>query len=222
MEIAMKQHDITKICADSLRKSVNDNHGIKLGSSYAHELVAAYFGYKSRAALLADTKYPLSKLATAKIFVMSPDDFIDQRRKELEGLPQGLPDSYTLGEAVYVPLFSDEYWGASPYPPFKSFEKMAKYMLENDKRFHEASAIIRQEGAPLHHIFDMRVEDIGALMGVWHAHQLSDKKFHLVGKTLIRLPRVAGHIGYDKAHISFEMLHPSEQKIVTHLSEVSQ
>lgn len=217
----MKQHDITKICVDSLRKSVNDNHGIKLGAAHAHELVAAYFGYKSRAALLADTKYPLNKLGIAQIFVMTPDAFIDQRRTELEGLPQGLPDSYTLGESVYVPLFSDEYWGASPYPPFRDFQKMAKHMLENDARFHEASAIIRQKDTPLHQIFDMKIENLGVLMGVWQAHQLSDKKFRLVGKTIIRLPRVAGHIGYDRAHISFEALNESEQKIVERLNVVS-
>ncbi len=217
----MKQHDITKICADSLRKFVNDNYDVKLSSSYAHELVAAYFGYKSRAALLADIKYPLSKLGSAQIFVMVPDAFIDQRRTELEGLPQGLPDSYTLGEAVYVPLFSEEYWGKSPYPPFRSFEKMAKYMLESEELFHDVSALMHQEDGPLHHIFDMKVENAGVLMGVWHAHQLSDKKLRLVGKTLIGLPRIAGHIGYGRAHISFEALHHSEQQVVERLSGVS-
>jgi len=63
---------------------------------------------------------------------------------------------------------------------------------------------------------------MGVLMGVWHAHQLPDEKFRLVGKTVIRLPRIAGHIGYDRAHLSFETLHPSEQKIVERLNWVSQ
>lgn len=60
------QH-ITKLCADHLRAFVNDNHGVKLKASHAHELVAAFFGYKSRAALLADTRHPLSNLTSAAL-----------------------------------------------------------------------------------------------------------------------------------------------------------
>ena len=48
------QHDIPKLCADSLRSFLSDNHGIKLKSGHAHEIVAAFFGYKSKISLLAD------------------------------------------------------------------------------------------------------------------------------------------------------------------------
>lgn len=218
----MKQHDITKICADSLRNFVKDSHGIKLGASHAHELVAAYFGYKSRAALLADAQYPLSNLGQAQIIVMTSDSFIDQRRTELEGLPPDLPDSYTLGEAVYVPLFADKYWGSSPFPPFRSFEKLARHMVENDENFRESLEILRQGNTILHHIFDMKSEDAGVFLNIWQAHQVADHKFRLVAKTLIRLSRVAGHIGYSGARVSFETLHPSEQKIIERRSGVSQ
>ena len=44
--------EITKACADSLRGFTQNNYGIQLKSSHAHELVAAYFGYSSRATIL--------------------------------------------------------------------------------------------------------------------------------------------------------------------------
>ena len=128
------QQTISKLCADSLRTFTKEKYDIKLKAAHAHELVAAYFGYSSKNAMLADTKYPISNLDQAEIIVMMPDDFIDQRRKNLQGLSPELPDSYTLGEAVYVSLFSDEWW-ASQYPPFRSFEKLAKYLVENNDAY---------------------------------------------------------------------------------------
>ena len=119
-------HNIPKLCADSLRTFTNKKYGVKLKAAHAHELAAAYFGYSSKNALLADKKYPITNLAQAEIIVMISDDVIDQRRKDLQGLPSELPDSYTLGEAVYTSLFSDEWW-ASQYPPFRSYEKLAKF-----------------------------------------------------------------------------------------------
>lgn len=96
------QHDITKLCADSLRAVTLDKYGVKLKPTHAHELGAAFFGYPSKNTMLADTKYPISNLHLAKIVVMAPDDLIDQRRKDLEGLSPELPDSYALGEGVYA------------------------------------------------------------------------------------------------------------------------
>lgn len=42
--------EITKACADSLRTFTENNYGIQLKSSHAHELVAAFFGNSLRAA----------------------------------------------------------------------------------------------------------------------------------------------------------------------------
>lgn len=109
------QHDISKLCADSLRTFSKEKYDIKLKAAHAHELVAAFFGYSSKNAMLADTKYPISNLGQAEIVVMTSDDFIDQRRNSLQGFSSELPDNYTLGQAIYDSLFSDEWW-ASPYP----------------------------------------------------------------------------------------------------------
>ena len=60
------QQSISKLCADSLRALVRDKYGIKLKAAHAHELVAAYLGYRSKNALLAEKKYPISDLANAE------------------------------------------------------------------------------------------------------------------------------------------------------------
>lgn len=195
----MKQHDIDKLCADSLRSFLNQKQGIKLGASHAHELVAAFFGYQSRAALLADTKCPISNLNQAKIIVMAPDSFIDERRKELEGLPPELPDSYTLGEGVYAPLFSKDQW-ASAFPPFRSFMSLVKFMAE-ERGLIESSNLY---GVPRHHILDVKDSNEGVLLTVKHAYKADDGNMHVDAATKIELQRVAGRIGYGLARISEE------------------
>gem|GEM_PF-977287 len=101
--IAMQQ--ITKLCADSLRSFTQDNFGIALKSSHAHELVAAYFGYCSRAALLADTSCPITDLEKAEFIVLTPTARIKERRKNLNGLPSNLPEN--LAEGIYQPLYNN-------------------------------------------------------------------------------------------------------------------
>lgn len=197
------QH-ITKLCADHLRTFINDNHAIKLKSSHAHELVAAFFGYKSRAALLADTQYPISNLQQAEIIVMVPDTVIDQRRKELQELPSELPDSYALGEGVYAALFSDKWW-SSPYPPFRSFEKLAIFLADKHAR---QGLSWKTDPAPERENVTVEFTDSGVLLTVSRLYQIAAEKplFGVANKknitTIIKIPRVAGHIGYGKPDIS--------------------
>lgn len=98
-------NNITKLCAQHLRILAN-NYGVQLKSAHAHELVAAFFGYKSRASLLADTFFSIDNLNQAKILVLTPTLFIDERRKLLEGLSCELPDTSFLGAEMLVYLAS--------------------------------------------------------------------------------------------------------------------
>ncbi len=76
--------DISKACSDFLRSEVAANGGEKLKASHARELVAAFFGYKSHAALLAEKVYPLEDLGKADVLV--PDiGLIERRRNALAG-----------------------------------------------------------------------------------------------------------------------------------------
>lgn len=199
----MKQHDITKICADSLRAFLNEKYGIKLGSSHAHEMVAAFFGYQSRAAMRADTKYPPSNLHQAQIIVMAPDVFIDGRRKDLQGLSSGLPDSYPLGEGVYSALFSEQFW-SSPYPPFRSFEKMATYIADEDIKKRGPEGAYRNHASE-----DIKIERTDDIVKItvfrFYRVPEMDGIQEATITTTITLRRLAGHIGYSRAHVSVEL-----------------
>lgn len=192
------QHQLFKQCADSLRTFAAENHGIKLKATHAHELVAAFFGYPTKNSMLADTEYPITRLAQAEIVVMMPDDFIDDRRECLEGLSAELSDSYKLGEAVYGCLFSDEFW-ASSYPPFRSYEKLARFLIENDDAYQEVFKFYRD--IPVHHLVDIASNENSVTISVTHSTEVSNGELQGHGKTVISLPRVAGRIGFRRPQI---------------------
>ena len=106
MKESIKQ--ITKLCVEHLRNTSKDK-GINIKSTDAHELVAAFFGYNTRASMLADKKYPLCNLPIAKLVVLIPSASIDERRTELKGLPLNLGDSNTLCEDIYNYLAYKKY-----------------------------------------------------------------------------------------------------------------
>jgi hypothetical protein len=197
MEIAMQ--NITKTCADSLRTFINENYGIKLKSTHAHELVAAFFGYKSKNALLADSKYPISNLHQAKIIIMASDDSIEQRREDLEGLPSDLPDSYALGEGGYAALFTEEWW-SSPYPPFRSFEKAATFLAEERLQQHIGHLGMN---ASFQWLTRVEIEELETevCLRVEVSYPLGNGKLSRYGIVDICLPRIAGHIGYGAPKI---------------------
>jgi hypothetical protein len=90
---------IHKDCADHLRSYFHALTGGKLGSGHAHELVAAFFGYGSGAALRADTTYPVADLGSAEILI--PDlGMMDTRLGELDGLPADLPTADDLAVEI--------------------------------------------------------------------------------------------------------------------------
>lgn len=124
MEAAMQ--DIIKLCADNLR-TCSKNHGIKLKASHAHELVAMFFGYKSKAALLVDTLYPVSNLPQATIIILAPIKLIDERRESLQNLPSDLPDTDTLREWFYAPLLAEK-WFSSKFRP--NYKELAAFLSD--------------------------------------------------------------------------------------------
>lgn len=87
--------DLSKLCADFLRQNHVSQSTEKLKASHARELVAAFFGYKSHAALMAEKTYPLVQLEEAYIFI--PDiPLMNDRRSKLNGLPNDLTQSIDL------------------------------------------------------------------------------------------------------------------------------
>ena len=76
---------IQKDCADHLREYVSAA-GATLGAGHAHEVVAAFFGYGTGAALRADDGYPVENLLDADILVPDPA-MLARRTQEIDALP---------------------------------------------------------------------------------------------------------------------------------------
>jgi len=193
------QHNITKLCADSLRTFTLTNYGIKLKSSHAYELVAAFFGYQSRAALLADTKFSISNLRQAEFILTTPSgNFVDLRYKNLQDLSPGLPPSYILAEGFYSALFAEEWIIEKVWPTFRD---LANYLAE--KRLHQRfkmwgidpQAITLDMDVEIEHKEDEVLLTVDAGSDTSVGERLKDSVY------IITLPRIAANLGYGKPKV---------------------
>jgi hypothetical protein len=194
------QHDITKLCADSLRVYLNSNHGIKLKSGHAHEIVAAFFGYKSRIAMLADKKHPTSNLDQAEFILLDPPtSFVDQRLKGLEGLSPDLPPSYIVAEGVYSAITGDKELLEKIQP---SFRDLAIFFAE--ERLHQQLKMLGMNPKAINWIVDVAMQDSDAevLMTVSFDYHTGAGERHRYSKYAIHLPRIAANLGYGMPRIN--------------------
>lgn len=202
---------IAKLCADHLR-AISNNYGIKLKSGHAHELVASFFGYKSKAALLSDTLSPIENIGQAQIFVLIPSSFIEERRKCLEDLPSDLPDTYTLGEEMFTFLASQKMLLGNSFP---SWVHLAE-ALTNEYLQKNGNLILPQNFGPSENArnifnkpvyeFNPKIETIDNEVKLTVSNRYygsSYVNFQPIDVVLtIKLPRIAGHFGYAKPEIS--------------------
>ncbi|MFO3166334.1 hypothetical protein SCS40_00055 [Legionella pneumophila serogroup 1] len=202
---------IAKLCADQLR-AISNNYGVKLKSSHAHELVASFFGYKSKAALLSDTFTPIENIGQAEIFVLIPSAFIEERRKCLVDLPSDLPDTYTLGEEMFTFLAAQKMFIGNS---FASWVHLAEE-LTNEYLQINGNLILPKNFRPSEHarnIFNKPVYEFSPKLETTdndvkltvsnRYHGSSHVHFQPIDVFLtIKLQRIAGHFGYAKPEIS--------------------
>lgn len=204
---------ISKLCADFLRAHYA-HHTPKLKASHAHEIVAAFFGYKSHAALLRDTNYPLSQLEEANILI--PDiPLMNLRIDRLNGLPERLPLSVDIASELadflnHEGIFNGDIW---------LYETLETYITEVFLIDHEStlmdelSGIMAETNAEFTSYPDydgVEIEDYDISMvvtieGVYSGDNLDDKPFS--GDTIdftatIILNRIAGKRGFSEYEIS--------------------
>ncbi|HEY4324637.1 MAG TPA: hypothetical protein VGN20_11650 [Mucilaginibacter sp.] len=197
--------EITKACADSLRAFTQNNYGITLKSSHAHELVSAYLGYSSRATLLADTKFSIDNLADAEIIILSPPTrLVDQRLKTLENLPSGLPTSDILAEGVYAPIVADEQFFRKIWPGFR---EVAIALAE--ERGYEKLRMMGMNPKELDWITDVIIKTTESvvLMTVTFDYPANTKKSQRYSKVEITLSRIASGIGYTALEVKPTFYH---------------
>lgn len=194
----MKHHDIVKLCADSLRTFLSDKHGIKLKSGHAHEIVAAFRGYKSAISMRQDKQCPISNLDQAEYIVFdTPTLLVEQRIKDLEGLPADLPPSYILAEAVYSVLIAQEGVVEKLWPTFRD---LGLALAEN--RMQDHMGHLRMNPAPQWKTnVELEATEAAVLMSVTFDYSTNEGKLFRQAKVDITLPRVAANIGYGRAEI---------------------
>lgn len=191
------QQDITKLCADNLRTFTNDKFGIKLKASHAHELVAAFFGYKSRAALLADAEHSLDNLREAEfiIFDASTTDFANQRLKDFQ---YGSLNAHQLAECFYSTLLAEKWLLGKVHPSFRDLaihiaeqrqdQKMAMWRMNPPMKWDIKENLQWENNGDA-----VLTADVGYLAN--DDERLRDSKY------VIRLPRVAANLGYGTPDI---------------------
>lgn len=80
--------DVSKFLSDSLRKAFPP-----LKASHARELVAAFFGYKTHAALLVSSR-------RAEFSKFQNTDLLQKRLATIQGLPENLPGAEDLAKHI--------------------------------------------------------------------------------------------------------------------------
>jgi hypothetical protein len=188
---------IEKSCADSLRFFFQENHQIELKATHAHELVAAYFGYQSRAALLAETKYPLSNLSEAETVIFPPHDVLEIRIKGLLGESPALPDVPSISKRLLEVLVAEK---AISGRVFSCFEQIATLTAEEhlNRRWNKLGINLSSVKLDL----DMDVEwgSDNVLLTVFRSYQAFGQNPERLrdSKISIEIPRVAAKLGFGK------------------------
>ncbi|AZZ94720.1 hypothetical protein EUZ85_30015 [Hahella sp. KA22] len=200
--------DLSKLCADFLRQNHTSRSTEKLKASHARELVAAFFGYKSHAALMAEKGYPLDRLEEAYIFI--PDiPLMNDRRAKLGGLPDDLIPSIDIAKLLSGMLSDEGLCGGNIWL-YDSLETyIAEVLLPDCQTLidDQLSGTMAETNAGFFdspYYDDVQIEDRGdELVAIaktqYKGEPLDDKPF--CGDTIdmvvqVTLPRMAGKRGF--------------------------
>lgn len=200
--------DVSKVCSDFLRECYP---GLK--ATHARELVAAYFGYKSHAALLADKANSLEFLDMAAVLV--PDVYIvNERRDCLNGLPEQLAHSYKLVDELTQflqseELFTGEVWECDDVGDFVIDEYLPEHLspdldIELEKVIVSTNAVFEDISYDRADVDETRNSITVTVTGSYSGYSLDDKDFSgdsIDMEITVHLPRCAGRIAFEEPEI---------------------
>ena len=199
---------IQKECADRLRETYRNLTGSKLKSGHARELVAAYFGYGTAAALQAETEYPVEAIETAAILI--PDlALMDRRREELNQLPSDLQPVDNLAREISAYLLDEGYFSGKVWYARDLSDEINSYVMEDPMLIEDA---LSGEIASTNAFFDelyidevaVEVTDdafVATLTGSLNGDQDQDRAFHgdkINLTSIMTMYRVAARNAYQK------------------------
>ena len=209
------QIDFSKACSDFLRSEYFAYGGEKLKASHSRELTAAFFGYKSHAALLAEKHYPLKNLGEADVLIPNIE-LIEQRRNMLAGLPAALFSSHEIASKLSKFLQEMHYFDGTVW----LYESLEAYVTEvllikEDARIMDAlSGVMAETNATFGTEFgyyesaDVIEEDDMVTVeveGQYNGSPDSERPFcgdQIDMTVTVELPRVAGRAAFANPNIS--------------------
>lgn len=201
-----------KDCADHLRSNYSGLTGKKLGSSHAHEIVAAFFGYGTAAALRAEATYPLTDIPNAGVLI--PDlPLMDGRVKAIARLPNDLPSVDDLASLLCDFLveqghFSGQVWKSKPLSDdVNAFVQDNPLLIEDALNGEIASTNAYFDEIYIEEYSFVARDDAVAvtLEGALNGENDGDRAFHgdkIVFTTVMTFERVAGRIAYKEPELA--------------------
>ncbi len=199
---------LQKKCADHLRAMYSDLPRGKLRSGHAHEIVAAFFGYRSAAALQVETRYPLSNFGNAKVLI--PDiPLIEKRLKTLNGLPDGLVGPHDVASLLSWYLKDQGHFAGDVWEADGLRDEIDVYLQNNILQIEDD---LSGEMAETNAYFDeldvdeVEIESgddvlVATASGFFNGESDPDRAFSgdkIAFTTRLAFPRVAGRIGYGE------------------------
>ncbi|WP_124088895.1 hypothetical protein [Pseudogemmobacter humi] len=172
--------------------------------AHAHEIVAAFFGYKSNIALKSDAAYPIDDIAKAQTMV--PDvEGIKTRLAKLIGLPAAIPSAFEIADMLTRFLVDNGWFGGTVWL-YETVENYVTevYLVEKDYEImNQLSGVMAETNAYFDEAYFEEVEvtrtNDGMIIeaaGQYYGSNDPDRVF--AGDTIdmtatIKLDRVAGH-----------------------------
>ncbi|KQP68394.1 hypothetical protein ASF52_17850 [Methylobacterium sp. Leaf112] len=199
---------LPKDCADHLRSNYKALTGKKLGSGHAHEIVAAYFGYPTAAALQAERRFPLDAMAEADFLIPDlrlMDGRVRQIQKELVGPPDVNGLASVLGAFIVASgHFAGEVWLARQLD-----DEVNDYVQRNPAEVEEA---LSGEMATTNAYFDEIYIDecdvqpnpdalVVTVSGSMDGENDPDQVYHgdkILFTSVLTFERVSGRVGYAR------------------------
>ena len=113
-------------CVAHLRANVP---GLRV--AHAHEIVAAFFGYKSNIALKSDDTYPIDDIEQAEVMV--PDVAgIKARLTKLHDLPEAMPSAFEIADMLTTFLVDDGWFNGAVWL-YGSLPSRSRAQVDRDR-----------------------------------------------------------------------------------------
>lgn len=204
---------IQKQCADHLRIHYTAATDGRLSSGHAHELVAAFFGYPTAAALQAEWQYPLDELPKAEVLI--PDlAKLEARRLGIAGLPVDLANADAIATLLEEFLASSGSFTGDVWHTWDLKEYVDTDFMQPNANIIE-DALSGEIGLTNAFFDELYVEDVEIVRhadgmtaiatGSLNGDSDPDRAFHgdkIAFNTHISLDLVAGRIGFAKPEVT--------------------